>query len=125
MLLKLLLSNATKVSTKVPLRIVLVVPFLLQIFAAVGLTGWVAFRIGQKAVNDLPTQLQTAATARIEERFRPYLETPHIVNQISLDAIEQGLLRPRDLSSMESYLLKQLNLFKAVGYIQWGNEFGE
>ncbi|MBW4679864.1 MAG: diguanylate cyclase [Microcoleus vaginatus WJT46-NPBG5] len=125
MLLKLLLSNATKVSTKVPLRIVLVVPFLLQIFAAVGLTGWLSFRNGQKAVNDLTTQLQTAATARIEERFRPYLETPHIVNQINLDAIEQGLLRPRDLSSMESYLLKQLNLFQAVGYIQWGNEFGE
>ncbi|MBD2040559.1 diguanylate cyclase domain-containing protein [Microcoleus sp. FACHB-672] len=125
MLLKLLLSNATKVSTKIPLRIVLVVPFLLQIFAAVGLTGWLSFRNGQKAVNDLTTQLQSAAAARIEERFRPYLETPHIVNQINLDAIEQGLLRPRDLSSIESYFLQQLNLFQAVGYIQWGNEFGE
>ena len=71
MLLKLLLSNATKVSTKVPLRIVLVVPFLLQIFAAVGLTGWLSFRSGQKAVSSLTAQLQTAATARIEERFRP------------------------------------------------------
>ncbi|MBD1940520.1 diguanylate cyclase [Microcoleus sp. FACHB-68] len=125
MLLKLLISNATQLSTKVPLRIVLVIPFLLQIFAAVGLTGWLSFRNGQKAVSELTAQLQTAATARIEERFRPYLETPHIVNQINLDAIEQGLLRPRDLSNIESYFLKQLNLFKAVGYIQWGNEFGE
>ncbi|MBW4682562.1 MAG: response regulator [Microcoleus vaginatus WJT46-NPBG5] len=110
---------------QIPLQAVLIVPFILQIFAAVGLTGWLSFRNGQKAVNELTAQLQTAATARIEERFRPYLETPHIVNQINLDAIEQSLLRPRDLSSIESYLLKQLNLFQAVGYIQWGNEFGE
>ncbi|MBD2042804.1 hybrid sensor histidine kinase/response regulator [Microcoleus sp. FACHB-672] len=110
---------------QIPLQAVLIVPFILQIFAAVGLTGWLSFRNGQKAVNELTAQLQSAATARIEERFRPYLETPHIVNQINLDAIEEGLLRPRDLRSIESYLLKQLNLFQAVGYIQWGNEFGE
>ena len=94
---------------QISLQAVLIVPFILQIFAAVGLTGWLSIRNGQKAVNELTAQLQSAATARIEERFRPYLETPHIVNQINLDAIEQGLLRPRDLSSIESYFLKQLN----------------
>jgi hypothetical protein len=35
------------------LRLVLIVPFVLQIFADVGLVGYVSFRNGQKAVNEM------------------------------------------------------------------------
>ncbi len=42
-----------KVSAKLPLRTVLVIPFVVQIFAAVGLTGYLSFKNGQKAVDDL------------------------------------------------------------------------
>ena len=38
---------------QIPLGWILVVPFVLQIVAAVGLTGWLSFRNGQKAVNDV------------------------------------------------------------------------
>lgn len=42
----------------VPLPLVLVVPFVLQIFAAVSITGYLSFRNGQKAVSDLATDLE-------------------------------------------------------------------
>ncbi|NEU81847.1 hypothetical protein [Nostoc sp. UIC 10630] len=38
---------------RLPLRSLLIVPFVLQIFAAVGLTGYISLRNGQKAVNDV------------------------------------------------------------------------
>ena len=60
-------SRVPKGSRKLPLRFVLVVPFLLQIFAAVGLTGWLSFRNGQKAINDLATQLQSEVTDHIDD----------------------------------------------------------
>ncbi|MDG2618162.1 hypothetical protein P7L53_18125 [Thermoleptolyngbya sichuanensis XZ-Cy5] len=41
-----------------PLRSFLVLPFALQIFAAVGLTGWLSIRNGQRAVNDVASQLR-------------------------------------------------------------------
>lgn len=36
-----------------PLRLILILPFVLQIFAAVGLVGYLSFRNGQKAIAEL------------------------------------------------------------------------
>jgi diguanylate cyclase (GGDEF)-like protein len=40
-----------------PLRLILVVPFVLQIFGAVGLVGYLSFQNGQQAVNELVQRL--------------------------------------------------------------------
>lgn len=53
------IATRTQLAQKVPLRLVLVIPFVLQIFAAVGLVGYFYLRNGQKAINDLAIQLQT------------------------------------------------------------------
>jgi hypothetical protein len=42
---------------KQPLHLVLIVPFVAQIWAAVGLTAYFAIRNGQKAVDDMANQL--------------------------------------------------------------------
>ncbi len=44
-----------KLSGTVGLRTVFIVPFVLQICAAVGLTGYLSLRNGQKAVNEVTT----------------------------------------------------------------------
>jgi hypothetical protein len=45
------IATRTQLAQKVPLRLVLVVPFVLQIFAAVGLVGYFSLRNGQKAIK--------------------------------------------------------------------------
>jgi hypothetical protein len=54
---------------KIPLRLVLILPFVLQIFGMVGLTGYLSLRNGQKAVNDLATKLRSEVSSRIEKRL--------------------------------------------------------
>ncbi|MFB8793943.1 MAG: ATP-binding protein [Microcoleus sp.] len=108
---------------KIPLRLVLVVPFVLQIFAAVGLTGWLSLRNGKTAVNNVTSQLRTEVVARINQQLNTYLETPHLVNAISVDAIRRfGLWNPENMSSMRSYFFWQLNQFSTVSYISFGGE---
>lgn len=109
---------------KVPLRWLLVVPFLLQISVAVGLTGWFSIRNGQKAVNNLAVQLQDEVSNRIEQHLNVYLATPHQINQINLDAVELGLLNLSDFKSVGRYFWKQMKAFD-VGYISYGNPEGE
>lgn len=58
---------------KLPLRLILVVPFIVQIFAAVGLVGYLSFRNGQKAVNDLVQQLCNEVESRIDQQLDSYL----------------------------------------------------
>ena len=68
---------------KIPLRGVLVVPFVLQIFTAVSLTGWLSLRNGQKAVNDVATQLRQELIARIEGELKQYINKPHDINRVN------------------------------------------
>jgi two-component system sensor histidine kinase ChiS len=101
----------TKLSSKVPLRAVLIVPFVLQIVTAVGLTGYLSLRNGQIAVNQVADELRREITNRIEGRLRSYLEVPAQVNQTNANLIEQGLLDISDLSQLDHYLLKQIRQF--------------
>lgn len=100
-------------------------PFVLQIFTAVGIVGWLSFRNGQKAVNNVASQLCSEITNRIEAQVKVYLETPHLVNSINADAISLGFLKFSDLPRTEQYLWTQLQQFKQVSYIGFGFETGE
>lgn len=99
-----------------PLHFVLVVPFVLQIFGAVGLTGYLSLRNGQKAIDDLANQLQNQVSLRIDRHLDDYLTTPHEINQINANAIELGLLNPQVFSSTEHYFWHQVQAFN-VSYI--------
>lgn len=107
----------------VPLRLILVLPFVLQIFAAVGLTGWLSLRNGQQAVNDVASQLRKEITQEIDQRLETYLNTPHLVNTISIEAIRRfNLWNPNDMSALRSYFLWELQQFSDVSYISFGGE---
>ncbi|MCL6754943.1 HAMP domain-containing protein [Nostoc sp. CCCryo 231-06] len=77
------------------LQIVLVVPFLIQIFGAVSLVGYLSFKNGQKAVNDLAEQLMERTSDVVDEHFKSYLSIPQTLNQINAAAIHRGILDVR------------------------------
>ncbi|NJK66714.1 MAG: PAS domain S-box protein [Microcoleus sp. CSU_2_2] len=117
-----LTGQILKVSGKVPIRIILVVPFALQTFAAVGLTGWLSLRNGRIAVNDVATQLRAKVTSRIQQHLHTYIETPHQLNQLNLHAIRLGILNVKDSTSLRRYFAKQIKTFNTISYIEFGSE---
>lgn len=114
-----------KLPGKVPLQMLLVIPFVVQIIAAVGLTGYLGFHNGQKAVDDLATQLQNEIIARIDQHLDTYLSIAHQINQSNADAIDLELLNPHDFEKTGLYFWKQLQLYPNVGYISFGSAAGE
>ncbi|MHC5754151.1 MAG: ATP-binding protein [Nostoc sp.] len=113
-----------KVYGKMPLKYVLIVPFILQICGAVGLVGYLSYQNGQKAVRELATQLENEICDRIEQHLDSYLTTPKQINQINLDAIELGLLNLSDFQTTGNYFWKQMQVFN-VGYNSFANPKGE
>lgn len=103
-----------------PLRVILVVPFVLQIFAAVGLTGYFSLRNGQQAVNDLTSQVMHKHSELVGQHLDRYLAVPNQINQINIDAIELGLLDLQNLPITGRYFWKQMQVYN-VGYINFGN----
>uniref|UniRef100_UPI000AE2AF1F cache domain-containing protein n=1 Tax=Pseudanabaena sp. 'Roaring Creek' TaxID=1681830 RepID=UPI000AE2AF1F len=76
-----MMKSSVKSAKALPLQLVLVVPFVLQIFAAVGLTGYLSLRNGQKAVNDVSSQLRQEITDRINLQVLAYLEKPYVTGK--------------------------------------------
>ncbi|NEQ99529.1 MAG: PAS domain S-box protein [Cyanothece sp. SIO2G6] len=72
------------------LRGLLIVPFVLQIVAAVMTVGILSFDKGQRAVNDLASRLQTEIATRITQQLQSYVAIPHSINQINATAFAQG-----------------------------------
>ena len=109
-------------SRKLRLRTTLVVPFILQIVAGVGLVGYLSFRSGERAINDLANQLQKEVKNRVNHHLETYLKTPQRVNQINHDIIEIGLLDANNFSASRQYLWILLQRFETISYIGFGNE---
>ncbi|MEG4587794.1 ATP-binding protein [Microcoleus sp. MOSTC5] len=114
-----------KLSGKATLQTVLIVPFVLQVFAAVGIVGYLSFRNSQRAVNDLADQLMGEVSNRIEQNLRTYLQTPHQINQSKLDAVKLGFVNMKDLSAWEKYLWRQVQLYPYINFTSIANQDGE
>lgn len=118
-------SGNYQLTRKTSLRTVFVVPILLQVMVAVGLTGWLSLKNGQKAVNNVASQLLNEVTTRVDEHLEYYLKTPPIINQINRDAIRLNNLDLANLINWRLYLLKKIQLFNQVSTIGFGSEKGE
>ncbi|OIP71374.1 MAG: hypothetical protein AUK43_06345 [Oscillatoriales cyanobacterium CG2_30_40_61] len=106
-----------RIFAKLPLRIVFIVPFILQILGVVGLVGYLSYKTGQKTFEDLATQLMNEVGDRVEQNLRIYLEISHQINQVNLSQIELNLLTLQNLYPWEKYLWRQIQLHPDMAYI--------
>ncbi|WP_414517804.1 EAL domain-containing protein [Nostoc sp. PCC 9305] len=119
------LRSIPKGFLRVPLRVALVVPFVVQISAAVGLTAFLSLKNGQKAVNEVATQLRNEVTTRIHQHVTNYIETPQLVTQVNANAVHIGQLNLKDAKSLERHLWHQMQLFKPLKPIAFASTQGE
>ncbi|MEG4456567.1 PAS domain S-box protein [Microcoleus sp. N9_A1] len=114
-----------KSSPKMSLSLVLLIPLVVQISVAVGVTGWLSFRNGQKAVNDLASRLSLEVAARTKENFRSFGDVSHLFLQMNTAAIASGNLDPEDFPNLERYLWNQTKLSDRTTTIYYGDEQGK
>jgi len=108
---------------KLRLRTTLVVPFVLQIMAAVGLVGWIAYRSGQQSVDEVANQLRTELTNHITERLETYANIPKSINRLNATAFAQGdidVSNPRGVH----HFWQQLQIYESLSFVYCGDEQG-
>lgn len=116
--------SRTSSSGKLSLRHLLILPFVLQISAAVGLTGYLAFRNGQASVNKVASQLRSEMSARIEGELRSYLESPYSFNRINATTLSQGQFDMKNASNAVQFL-RQVEVSKFIYTAYCGDETGQ
>lgn len=110
---------------QVNLRTILVVPFVLQIVATVGVVGYLSFISGRQAVQELVFRLETKVSNRLQDRVQNYLAQPHEFHQVVLSSIHSGTLDPNDFSALEKFFWQQIQDHGLVSYAFFGNTQGD
>ncbi len=115
-------GNVFSLFKGVPLRRILVALFVLQILLAVGLTAYLSIHNGQKAVNEVASELRHEVANRVEQNLQTYLLTPRQVLRSNQNIIDMGLLKVENLATWESYLIEELKIFPDALAITASNE---
>lgn len=110
---------------KLGIRTVVVASFVVPIVTAVGLTGWLSLRNGQKAVTTLVNRLSGEVTEQVKTRIQGFADTPYQFLQINSAAVKSGNLRLDDPNNMAKYFWYQTQITPAVPYVYFGNEAGD
>jgi len=100
--------------TKIPIFTLLTIPFLMEITLAVGVVGFISYRNGQNAVENVVKQLHDEISSRVEQRINIYLINPHLINQINADAYNLKRLALNETDELERYFWKQLKSFRSA-----------
>ena len=107
-----------------PLSTILILFISFKISLAVGVTGYLSFRNGQKAVNDLASKLQREVSGRITQRIETYLHQPLILAKQNQDIIDRGLIDIQDTQGLGQLFWSQVHT-TPVSYILLGRTSGE
>ena len=109
---------------RIPLIIALIAPFVMLTVITVGLVGYLSFRNGRQAVNDVARKLGGEITLRIEDHLKTFLEKPYQINEINSKALHWGWLDINNTDRLEQYFWEQVRIFKSVTSIYFGGTAG-
>ncbi|MEG3848598.1 ATP-binding protein [Microcoleus sp. herbarium19] len=76
-----------------------------------GLVGYLSFKNGEKAVQNLAAQLINRTSSGVDRHLDSYLTIPHQINQINADAVRMGLLDTRDRETVGKYFWHQMQAY--------------
>jgi len=114
--------NKPQKTRQVSLRLLLIVPFVLQIVGAVGLVGYLSYRSGQKAVENIAESLMSEIGDRIDQNLNSYLSAPEQLTKTNASLIRQGILDHQNLPALQKHLAQQLQIFPSVSGTAIANE---
>ncbi|GAB4235739.1 MAG: hypothetical protein Kow00121_63210 [Elainellaceae cyanobacterium] len=113
-----------RVAQNVPLRWVLTVPFVLPTIGAVVLVGYLSYRDEQTAVANLGQQLVVATNKQVTQELKTYLQTPLLINQLNVDAVNQKQVDLQNIPALESMLFNRLQQFDQVAAVLFASPQG-
>ncbi|MFW5665804.1 MAG: PAS domain S-box protein [Coleofasciculus sp.] len=117
--LKSFLAN---VAGKLPLRTVIIVPFVLQIVGTVGLVGYLSYHNGHRSVENVAYQLIDEVDKRVEQNVSHYLEIPQHITQNLAAAIRTEVVDWENFSGLERYFAQQLQIYGTVSSVAIATE---
>ncbi|OKH37922.1 hypothetical protein NIES2119_12325 [[Phormidium ambiguum] IAM M-71] len=103
--------------TNLPLRWVLIVPFVLPMIGAITLIGYLSDRNGQHSVEILADRLVAQTHDRIIQELNSYLQIPILINRLNVDAVDRKWLNSQDVVALDSLLFHRMQQFDGISAV--------
>ncbi|AFZ58322.1 PAS domain S-box protein [Anabaena cylindrica FACHB-243] len=110
---------------KVSLQTLLIVPFVLQTVGVVALVGYLSYRSGKVAVENLADKLMDQTAKRISDRLNTSLQTQQQAVAVNHRNTRQGLLNINNIEQVQNHLWQQINSFPSLIYTYFVTEAGD
>jgi hypothetical protein len=109
---------------QLPLQLVLIGPFVAQIFAAVSIVGYLSFKNGQDSVNQVASQVRNGVSERVEQKLDNYLITAKKVSQSTADLVNKDVVKAGDLEQITKLFWSQI-ASQEIGFLLFGGINGD
>jgi PAS domain S-box-containing protein len=107
------------------LKILLIVPFVTQVIAAVGITGWLSVQNGREATQELAPQIGQEVTNTIEAHVRGYFDAPLEILQAYGAMARVGYLNFENLNSLDKLFWQQMRQVPSLYFFYAANPQGQ
>lgn len=104
----------------VSLRVVLLVPLVLQLAVTAGLISLIGYQGKQQAAAQLAATSQLRTGQQVRDYLSDYLRTPQQVIRLMADAVASGRLDPADRPAVIRYLWLLQRTFPDAPYLNYG-----
>ena len=98
--------------------------FVVQLLLVVSAIGWLSWRSGKQAVNEVATEFRSEIGERVRDHLRVYVETPRKVNALLLHEMDRSHVKTEDFTSMESLYGRVFDMFPETGHVYFGHSDG-
>lgn len=107
---------------KVPLRAVLIIPFVVQITGAVGLVSYLCLKDDRQTIDDLADRFMQGVSERVNQSLSHNLDNLIQVNRNNQALIQQGILELENLPDWQPYFWQQIHIFKQTNSVALATE---
>ncbi|MDX2100379.1 MAG: hypothetical protein SFW36_21600, partial [Leptolyngbyaceae cyanobacterium bins.59] len=118
------MAQRRRLLTNIPLRYVLVVPFVVQSVGIVALVGYFSARSGQRDVANLTQQLLYQTSKRVEDHLQDYFQTSQQAISANHLALNQGRFSIDQPEQLRSQLWQQITLNPSIPSTGFWSEEG-
>ena len=120
----MLFNPLKKTYWKTNLRILLVLPFVCQILAGLGIVGYLSYRNGQYALQEMTIKLRKEIGLRIDSHLDQFISSGNNLNQINQHNLIINPLLLKDLTRLGTYFVYQYQWNKQVNLIAFASNEG-
>jgi PAS domain S-box-containing protein len=114
-----------KSAVRLPLWVVLNVPFTAILLISAVLVAYLGFQNGVNTASDLTRQLVDEASGNVQQNLESFFTTASLLTDQLMTAIRMKHLDLGDLSALKQRLLAYLYTYETLQAVGYGNEQGE